>query len=82
MVEFVKRQLNPTHCKQYRFLPAKVKENKFCVTKELYKQSDWDVTISITGLQEPKSYPKSIACTVLIVTMCCFPNCWRNMLTH
>ena len=49
-------------CKQFKFLPAKVKESKFCESKGVYVETDWEVTISNTGPQDPKSFNR-IYCT-------------------
>ena len=55
MKEYTKRMLESTKCKRFNFLPSKVKESKFC-SQVMYRESDWTVTISNSGVQDSKAF--------------------------
>ena len=62
MKDFVQRTLVNKNNKKFHVLPPKVRESKFCMSKDIYVESDLEITISNTGPQEPKSYNR-IYCT-------------------
>ena len=62
MKEFVQKTLANQNNKKFHVLPPKVRQSKFCSSKDVYVASDWEISISNTGPQEPKSYNR-VYCT-------------------
>ena len=62
MKKFVQRTLAKQNNKKFHVLPPKLKQSRFCSSKDVYVADDWEISISNTGPQEPKSY-NPVYCT-------------------